>query len=241
MKIGVVEVLLDPGAIDEVQIIGSQNRRLRKILNKLLSPAARSDVVERQLLLAGDLPGITLLNSNYNREDGKGVLTVSVRENKAKGYLALDNYGPNTLGPIRARLDLELAGLLSDSDVLTTNVISSALQPKELTYISARYATTLGDGGTVVGITGAAGRTISGGNLSAFNFSGHNRYISLFVNRALKRSNDLNLWLNAELAYLDVEHWQNVWRCGSNAGPRDTRRDQKRRSPEFTRRRQRKI
>lgn len=209
VKIGVIEVLLDAGAIDEVRIIGSQNKRLRKILNKLLSSAARSDVVERQLLLAGDLPGITLLNSNYDRRDGRGVLTVSVREDNAKGYLALDNYGPETLGPVRARLDLQLAGLLSDSDVLTTNVISSAFQPKELTYISARYSSTLGDGGTVIGMTGAAGRTRSGGNLSAFNFSGHNRYISLFVSRALKRSNDVNLWVNAELAYLDVEQSQN--------------------------------
>jgi hemolysin activation/secretion protein len=209
VKIGIVEVLLDPGAIDEVRINGSNNKRLRKILDKLRAPAALSHIVERQLLLAGDLPGITLLNSNYQREDGKGVLIVSVREEKAKGHIALDNYGPETLGPVRTRLDLDLTGLLSDSDVLTTNVISSVFQPKELTYIYSRYAMTLGDGGTVIGLAGAAGRTHSGGNLSNLNLRGRNRYASVFVNHALKRSNDLNLWLNAELAYLDVEQSQN--------------------------------
>lgn len=139
VKIGVVEVLLDAGAIDEVRIIGSRNKKLRAILERVKGPAALSPVVERQLLLAGDLPGITLLKSNYVRENDRGVLIVTVREDKAKGHIAFDNFGPETLGPIRARLDLDLAGLLSDSDVLTTNVISSILQPEELTYIYARY------------------------------------------------------------------------------------------------------
>jgi len=209
VKIGVVEVLLDAGAIDEVRIIGSRNKKLRAILERMKGPAALSPVVERQLLLAGDLPGITLLKSNYVRENDRGVLIVTVREDKAKGHIAFDNFGPETLGPVRARLDLDLAGLLNDSDVLTTNVISSILQPEELTYIYARYAMTLGDGGTVVGLAGAAGRTHSGGNLSGFGFRGHNRYASVFASHALKRSNDLNLWLNAELAYLDVEQSQN--------------------------------
>ena len=209
VKIGVVKVLLDPGAIDEIRIVGSKNKALRRILGKLQGPAALSHDLERQLLLAGDLPGITLLKSNYVREDRRGILVVTVREDKAKGHVALDNYGPETLGPIRARLDIDLNGLLTDSDVLTTNVISSILQPDELTYIHARYALTLGDGGTVVGLSGAAGRTHSGGNLSNLGFRGRNRYASVFVSHALKRSNDLNLWLNAELAYLDVEQSQN--------------------------------
>ena len=209
VRIGVVQVLVDPGSIDEVRIVGSQNKKLRKILNLLRSDAAVANIVERQLLLAGDLPGITLLNSNYQRENGKGVLIVSVREDQAKGRATVDNYGPETLGPIRMRLDLDVTGLLTDSDVLTTNVISSVLQPKELTYINSRYAITLGDGGTVIGISGAAGRTRSGGNLRGFNFTGRNRYASIFASQALKRSNDLNLWLNAELAYLEVQQSQN--------------------------------
>ncbi|MEH6791872.1 ShlB/FhaC/HecB family hemolysin secretion/activation protein [Parasphingorhabdus sp.] len=208
VKIGVVEVVLDPGAIDDVRITGSTNRQLKKILDQLIRMPARSHIVERQLLLAGDLPGITLLNSSYHHENGKGVLIVSVREDKANGHLTLDNYGPSTLGPVRARLDLDLTSLLTDSDVLTTNVISSALQPDELTYIHARYAMTLADGGTVIGLSGAAGRTASGGYLSGSNFRGHNRYASVFLNHALRRSNDFSLWLNGELSYLDVEQSQ---------------------------------
>ncbi len=68
---------------------------------------------------------------------------------------------------------------------------------------------TLGDGGTVVGLSGATGRTDSGGSLSNSGFTGHNRYASVFVSHALKRSNAVNLWLNAELAYLNVQQSQN--------------------------------
>tara|TARA_R110000796_G_scaffold8843_3_gene28599 strand:+ start:14480 stop:16111 length:1632 start_codon:yes stop_codon:yes gene_type:complete len=209
VAIGVVSVQLDPGAIDEVRILGAQNKRLQKILNKLHCNAAHSDMIERQLLLAGDLPGISLENTSYQRENGKGVLIVTVREDKAKGYAALDNYGPKTLGPFRARLDLDIAGLLMDGDVLTTNVISSVQQPRELTYINARYAMTLGDGGTVIGFSGAGGRTSSGSYLRSFDFTGRNRYASVFASHAVLRSNDFNLWINAELAYLNVEQSQN--------------------------------
>ncbi|WP_339690224.1 ShlB/FhaC/HecB family hemolysin secretion/activation protein [uncultured Parasphingorhabdus sp.] len=209
VKIGVVEVLLDPGAIDEVRIIGSENRRLRKILDRLKNRPTLATRVERQLLFVADLPGITLLNSNYRRENGKGILVVSVREDKAKGHLALDNFGPETLGPFRARLDLDIAGLLTDGDILTTNVISSIVQPKELTYVNARYAVTLGDGATVVGISAAAGRTHSGGNLADFEFTGQNRYASGFVSHAVKRGRDVNLWINGEVAFLDARQSQN--------------------------------
>lgn len=209
VQIGVVEVLLDPGTIDEVRIIGSENRRLRKILDRLKNRATLATRVERQLLFVADLPGITLLNSNYRRENCKGILVVSVREDKAKGHLALDNFGPETLGPFRTRLDLDIAGLLTDGDILTTNVISSTIQPKELTYVNARYAVTLGDGGTVVGISAAAGRTHSGGNLASFDFTGQNRYASGFVSHAVKRGRDVNLWINGEVAFLDARQSQN--------------------------------
>lgn len=205
VRMGVVSVNLDPGPIHEVRIVGSDSRRLRRILDQLVCDAAQSAILERQLLLAGDLPDITVQNTRYVREEGKGILVVTVREQKARGYAALDNHGPSTLGPVRARLQLDISGLLQDSDVLTTSVTSTFAQPDELAYISARYAMTLGNGGTVVGISAAAGRTKSGGPLSAFDFRGRNRYAAVFASHSLKRSNNLNAWLNAELAYLEVQ------------------------------------
>ncbi len=208
VTLGVVTVKLNPGAIDEVRIIGSDNQRVRKILDRLIGRAARSEDVERQLLLVSDVPGLTLEQTNYQREYGKGILIVRVNEKSAKGYAALDNYGPETLGPIRARLELDIAGLLTDGDVFSANVISTVAQPSELTYVNLRYATILGDGATVIGVAGAAGRTNSGGSMRSLDLEGRSRYAAIFASHALKRSNDLNLWLNAELAYLNVEQTQ---------------------------------
>lgn len=204
VKIGVVAVNLDPGSIDEVRIVGSDNNRLRKILNELVENDAREDLIERQLLLAGDLPGIRIKDTQYQREGDRGILVVTVKEDRISGYASVDNYGPATLGPVRARLSYRLAGLLSDDDVFSASAINTALQPDELTYITIRYAKTLNAGSTVVGFSGAAGRTLSGGRLSDLKYRGRNRYASIYANHALKRSNDLNLWLNAELAYRQV-------------------------------------
>lgn len=204
IKVGIVSVQLDPGPIDEIRVIGSENKRLRKILSRLLSRAAVADVLERQLQLASDLRGITLVNTAYERQNGRGVLVVTVREDKVSGYAAFDNHGPAAFGPVRARIEYDIAGLLSDDDVLTTRVISTALQPSEMIYFNSRYAATLGDGSTVVGVSAAAGRTRLKSNVGGIDVKGSNRYASIFASHALKRSRGFNIWLNGEIDYLAV-------------------------------------
>ncbi|MEP5187871.1 MAG: ShlB/FhaC/HecB family hemolysin secretion/activation protein [Marinomonas sp.] len=204
VKIGVVSVNLDPGSIDEVRILGSDNSRLRAILNELVNNDAKQDLIERQLLLAGDLPGIRIKDTQFQREGDAGILVVTVDEDRISGRATLDNYGPDTLGPYRARLSYSLAGLLSDDDVFSASLTNTLLNPKELAYVRIRYARTLNAGSTVVGFSGAAGRTLSGGRLSDLKYRGRNRSASIFANQAIVRSNDMNLWLNAEVAYRQV-------------------------------------
>jgi len=204
VKIGVVSVKLDPGSIDAVQVVGSDNKRLRSVLEEMIGQDAREDVIERQLLLAGDLAGVRITDTQFQREEGQGVLIVTVEEDQIRGYASLDNYGPATLGPVRARLRYRIAGLLSDDDVFSASITNTALQPKELSFVRIRYAKTLDNGSTVVGFSGSAGRTLSGGRLSDLRYRGRNRYASVFADRNLVRSNDVNLWLNTELAYRQI-------------------------------------
>lgn len=204
VKIGVVSVNLDPGSIDAVRIVGSDNKRLRSILEKMIGQDAREDVIERQLLLAGDLAGLRITDTQFQREEGQGVLIVTVSEKQIRGHASLDNYGPASLGPVRARISYRIAELLSDDDVFSASITNTALQPKELSFVRIRYAKTLDNGSTVVGFSGAAGRTLSGGRLSDLRYRGRNRYASVFADHSLVRSNDMNFWLNAELAYRQV-------------------------------------
>ena len=201
---GTVTVRLDAGAVDWVRVNGSKNNRLRRILDLIRGPAVRKEAFERQLLLAGDFPGIVIVGTRYSRGTDGATLNVEVREDRVSGSAGLDNYGSNDLGPARARLRFDLTGLLDDSDQLTTQLVVTPLQPKELAYGSVRYSIGIGSG-TRVGAAASLGKTRPGDAFSAGRLTGESVYGAIFVNHALLRSNRTNLWLNAELAVLRVD------------------------------------
>jgi hemolysin activation/secretion protein len=201
---GTVTVRLDAGAVDRVRIVGSRNVRLRQTLDKVRGRAVRKDVLERQLLLAGDIPGVTIVSTRYVREADGATLIVEVAEDRVAGSVGLDNYGSQDLGPARLRLRLDLTGLLDDGDQLTTQLVVTPLQPKELAYGSLRYSIGIGSA-TRVGVAAAVGKTKPGGSFFAGRVTGESRYGAIFVNHALLRSNRTSLWVNAELAWLRVD------------------------------------
>lgn len=204
---GTVTVRLDPGAVGEVRISGSSSERLRRTLDLIRGPAVQKSVLERQLLLAGDIPGIVVETTRYAREPGGPVLIVEVREDRVAGSAALDNYGSREIGPARARLRVDLTGLL-DGDNLTVQAVATPLQPKELGYVSARYTATLDNHGTQLGVAASAGRTQPDyGNGVAV--QGDSRYAAVFASHPLLRSNRASVWANAELAYLNVRQQTN--------------------------------
>jgi hemolysin activation/secretion protein len=202
---GTVTVRLDAGTIDRVRITGSRNKRLHRILGALVGPAVRTEALERQLLLAGDIPGLTIVSTRYARETGGATLIVEAAENKVSGSVGIDNYGSDDVGPVRLHLRLDLTGLLDDGDQLTTQLVVTPLQPKELAYGSLRYTIGVGGGATQLGVAGAVGKTRPGDAVLAGRLIGDSLYGAIFVNHALIRSNRTSLWLNAELAYLRVD------------------------------------
>ncbi len=200
---GTVTVQLDPGRIDFVRVEGSENRKLRRILEKIAGPAVRRETLERQLLLAGDIPGIIVLGTRFVRDSKGPGLVVQVRESRIEGQIAADNYGPRELGPARLRLRVDFAELLADDDVLTIQAVGTPLEPKELAYVSVRYSKGIGDSGAEIGIAGALGHTKPGDGLGII--TGESRYAAVFASASLLRRQKLSIWANAELAYLHVD------------------------------------
>ena len=201
---GTVTVKLDMGAVDSIRITGSNSARLRRTLDLIIGPAVRKETLERQLLLAGDIPGIQVYSTRYVREPGGAALIVEVTRDRVSGSAGLDNYGSRELGPARLRLRLDLTGLMDAGDQLTAQVVSTPLQPKELGYASLRYAATVDNHGTQIGIAGAIGRTEPEYNNGA-NVVGKSSYAAIFASHPIVRSNRASLWVNAELAYLHVD------------------------------------
>ncbi len=203
VTVGVVRVQIELGAIDQIRIIGSDNARLRAMLDTLVGPAPKGSDVERQLLLAGDLPGITVLGSRYDRQDGRRILEVRVKDLAKRVAVTVDNLGPRAYGPVRARLNANLYDVGRAGSQLSVQA-TRALDKDELTYAALRYSAIIANGGGVVGVAASAGRSEPGGKLT-FPLAGDSRYIAAFSNWTLVRSRAGSAWLNTELAYLGID------------------------------------
>lgn len=204
VQAGVLRVQLDEGAVDEVRISGSDNGRLRSILHHLISRSAQKDEVERQLLLAADVPGITITKTRYVRENGKGVLLVDVHEDRGRGLLVADNQGPDATGPVRVRLSYNFNSLLTDGDVLYVQLLDTVVEPEELAYGFARYGVIVNDDGLQASVYGSLGHTRPGGRLQGFDLSGRSWQVGTSASYPLLRSQQSSLWLSADFALLSV-------------------------------------
>ncbi len=205
MEIGIVRVTLNEGVIDEVRLQGSDNPRVRDLLIGLAGRAVRKEDIERRLLLAGDVPGITIARTRFVREDGRGILVVDVSASRARGTVRADNSGPDSFGPIRARLEVELNGLLDADDQFVTYTQVTPTQPRELTFMSGRYTNIVSSGGLQIGISGGAGRTRSRDGTSGRVSTGQTRYVAASLTTPIIRSNDASLWVSSEFGYLGVD------------------------------------
>lgn len=198
---GMVTVRIDEGDIALVRVIGSRSARLQRTLDLIVGRGVRRTVLERQLLLAGDIPGIEIVTTKLVREDIGNVLVVSVRESRGNGSAGIDNYGSRDLGPVRARLRYDFIGLGDDGDVLSIQAVTTPLDPRQLAYLSVRYGASLGTGGTQVAVTGALGHA----EPSNSGIQSVSKFVSVSVSTPLKRANGTSIWANAELGVLRVD------------------------------------
>ncbi len=205
IRMGIVKVHLDEGSIGQIRVIGSTNRRLHVLLEKLVGQAPDRASFERYLLLAGDIPSIRIKRTRFEREKGRGILIVEASEDRASGQVWVDNYGSESFGPVRARLQTELNSLAVAGDSLTTMLMVTPVDPKELAFASMRYALPIGTNGLTASLSLAAGKTRSFDEVSDTAINGKSRYAALSANYPLLRSNDKSVWITGELAYLSVD------------------------------------
>lgn len=203
LRLGVLTIDLDLGGVDEVRLEGSSNAQARRMLDPIRGPAPRRADIERRLLLVGDIPGLTVAGTRYLREDGKGVLVVTLNEKRREISLGADNFGPRSYGPVRLQTSVGAHGLVRAGDILSAQLLV-APDSNELIFAAGRYAATFGDGSVVAGLAGAVGASSPSVRFTTADLEGDTRYASIFASKALLRSRKTSLWLNGELASLDV-------------------------------------
>lgn len=204
---GALRIELDRGHIDEVRLTGARNKAVQSVLDRLRGHAPRRAEVERQLMLAQDLPGVRIGSVRYEREGAKGILVVPVTYDRVAGRASADNWGSHALGPFRAQLAFDFNGLLDGRDQLSVSDLATPAQPRELNVLWARYAYQLNDSGTELALFGAYGRTRSGGIWRDYDSNGESVTAGLSLAQPLVRGRKVSLWLNGEFDYIAVDQW----------------------------------
>ena len=208
-RAGVLKVSLDLGRIDRIDILGENSPAVRAILSRLLGKPALQAQLERQLMLAADLPGIVIGHASYIRDGNQGVLQVEVHHKAVSLHANLDNRGNSTLGPVRMALAYDLNGILGEERLSASGQFQTTpAHPNELVSTAARIAYVFDDKGTQLALSGAVSHTQPGGRLAALNSIGSVRDVELALDHPLLRGRTTSLWLSASIAYQALDQWQ---------------------------------
>ena len=121
----------------------------------LVGKPGRLADVERLLLIAGDIDGITIVRNRYVREGKRGILLVDLFARPQRLRAVLDNDSTAPVGPLQLRLDADIAGLLAADDVVSVTYVTTPAQPDELQYTRVSYSKRIGNGGTEIAVGGS--------------------------------------------------------------------------------------
>ncbi|MCE7798846.1 ShlB/FhaC/HecB family hemolysin secretion/activation protein [Sphingobium sufflavum] len=207
MTNGVLQVTLDQGQIDAVRVIGAINPAADRILTTALAtgkPTRQADL-ERAILLVGDLPGITVNQSRFMRQDGFGILLVTIKEKRLSAYAQLDNRGSKEIGPIRSTLLASVAGIAQSGDELGLIVAQTPLQPSEFIFLGGRYAMPVDSAGSRASISASYGRSHPGASLKPLDVVGKSVDAAVGYSRVLQRSRTHDASLNMELRTMHIQ------------------------------------
>ncbi|HEX8415242.1 MAG TPA: ShlB/FhaC/HecB family hemolysin secretion/activation protein, partial [Sphingomicrobium sp.] len=202
---GILTVHVDEGMIDEVRLSGSSNPAVVRTLNPLVGRAGRMAEVERLLLIAGDIDGITLYRKRYLREGKRGILSVDILEKPQRLRAVLDNDSTSPVGPVQLRLDMDIAGVLAADDSISVTYVTTPLQPDELQYTRVRYSKRIGDDGTEISVGGSVSSTKPGAYLEALQLRGTSWSANISVLKPLQRSRVSSLWFQSRFEIRDSE------------------------------------
>ncbi|MGZ8361811.1 MAG: ShlB/FhaC/HecB family hemolysin secretion/activation protein [Allosphingosinicella sp.] len=203
---GILRVQLDEGRIDAIEVEGAAQR----LVEARLAPLAdgrpvRTAQLEHRLRIAGAVAGVDVGQVRLVRRGGRSVLVVASEYRRVSGSAWLDNWGSDSVGPVRLRVTADLNGLLVHGDRLTVGGVGTPLQPSEYQFGLVGYSLPLGTAGTEASIRGYVGHTDPGGELRANDIDGNSYEFALGLTHPLKRSRNDSLWATFELNLRDSE------------------------------------
>jgi hemolysin activation/secretion protein len=155
VKAGHLTVRVIEGAITEIQFTGDPEKRFG--VHALLSPITKErpsmlGTVERQLLLANDIPGVRIADTaleEIGTTTGKFRLIVRVETWSIYVGLGLDNWGTFAVGPLQSYAATSFHSYLMPGDIYTINLSTVPDAKDDLRYGRAAYDVPVGDGSRI--------------------------------------------------------------------------------------------
>jgi hemolysin activation/secretion protein len=199
-------VTLDEGRIDAVEADGNARANVEHLLRRLVDgrPIRTADL-ERQLLLAGDVAGVSVDRVRLERRDGRNILLVRTRREALQGRVLVDNWGTGAIGPLRAQFSLDVNGPATGNDRLSIGAVVTPLQPSEFQFVRAAYSAPIGTSGTELALSAYLGHSRPGGALAGQRLEGTSFDLEATASYPLLRSRTASLWANVQLGLHDSD------------------------------------
>lgn len=195
---GVLRVDLDEGAVDGIRVRGAANAAVERALAPLVGTGPVTLArLERRLLIAGDIDGLTIRRSRLVREGTRNLLEVDVLADRYAAVLGVDNSGSRPIGPIQSDLSVRVSQVLAADDLLSITALATPTQPREFGYARVRYAKRVDADGTEVSGSLSYSRAHPGAYLLSRDINGTSWAARLDLLHPLLRRRDASLWLTA--------------------------------------------
>ena len=201
---GILRVRIDEGRIDAVEASGPAAAAVERMLARLVDGApVKTAELERQLLLAGDMAGVSLGRARLARSGGRNILRVETASERFTGRASLDNWGTSAVGPLRARLSADVNSVLTFGDTVSLGAVLTPANPREFQMVQAGYSMPVSDRGTLAAVRGYLSRSRAGAELRDRDIEGDSADFELGLSHPIVRSRAESLWAHLYLGLRD--------------------------------------
>ena len=208
LSAGILRLRIDEGRIDAIRIEGDENALVDRMFAPLATGrAVRGPALERAILLAEVVPGVRVVRAELEQQGALNVLVVRLRETRTEGRVELDNWGSDTIGPVKLRGRVEHRGALTDGDEVRAYAVTTPGDPADYVYASLGYTVPVDAVGTRVGFSGSVARIDAIGANTGRDLKGDGERIKLWVENPVVLTPDATVGAAVGVAFRDTRQF----------------------------------
>ena len=206
---GVIRLQAIEGFVDKVIVEGedgSWRDLVRKMTEKITrSRPLHSKVLERYLLLAGDLAGLTVNGVLAPSEDtpGAATLTVKTKLDRFDAAFLVTNDGSNFVGPFTGAAGITLNSIAGQHERIGLRA-QTASSTRELFFVEGFAAVPFGTEGLTAYGRVSNSDSDPGNGLERFGVANGSLYVTGGLRYPVIRSRRMNLFVDAQFDWIDL-------------------------------------